>query len=201
LEQLKKQTGIAGEITMDHLLAFKDLWEPEESTSDDAEIEKALLQAVEQALINLNKMRDQESENIRPDILGRLEEIEKTLGEIELTAQENPRQELEKMYQRVKDLVSNGELARDRLELELAVIADRVDVTEECTRLRSHINMFRDVFNTKQEVGKSLTFVLQEMQRESNTIGSKTSEISVAHKIIHIKEEIEKLREQVQNLE
>ena len=201
LQQLKNQTGIAGDITMDHLLAFKDLWEPEESTADDAEIETALLEVVERALENLNKMRDQESANIKPDITGRVDEIEKTLKKIELTTRENPRQEMEKMYQRIKDLVNNGELVRERLELELAVIADRVDVTEECTRLHSHINMFREVFNKKKEVGKSLTFILQEMQRESNTIGSKTSEISVAHNIIHIKEEIEKLREQVQNLE
>ena len=108
---------------------------------------------------------------------------------------------MDKLHQRLADLITGGDVDKDRLELELALIADRVDVTEECTRLTSHIKMFRDVLENKPEVGKSLTFILQEMQREGNTIGSKTTDITVSHKVIAIKEEIEKLREQVQNLE
>jgi uncharacterized protein (TIGR00255 family) len=85
--------------------------------------------------------------------------------------------------------------------MELAMIADRVDVTEECIRLDSHLELFKEVLDTKDEVGKQLTFLLQEMHRETNTIGSKTSDVGISHKMIHLKEEIEKIREQVQNLE
>jgi uncharacterized protein (TIGR00255 family) len=81
------------------------------------------------------------------------------------------------------------------------MIADRVDITEECIRLSSHLELFKNVLDTKNEVGKQLTFLLQEMHRETNTIGSKTSDISISHEMINLKEEIEKIREQVQNLE
>jgi len=97
--------------------------------------------------------------------------------------------------------INQKEVDEDRLELELAIIADRVDVTEECIRLFSHLDLFKDVLDNKDEVGKQLTFILQEMHRETNTIGSKTSDISISHEMIRMKEEIEKLREQIQNLE
>ncbi len=84
--------------------------------------------------------------------------------------------------------------------MELALIADRVDITEECTRLSSHLELFKEIMDTKAEVGKQLTFVLQEMHRETNTIGSKTSDVTISHEMIRMKEEIEKLREQVQNV-
>ena len=90
---------------------------------------------------------------------------------------------------------------QERLEQELALIADRVDVTEECLRLRSHINLFVKELTGKGALGKKLTFILQEMHREANTIGAKTTNIEIAHGVIKIKEEVEKIREQVQNLE
>ncbi len=201
LEMLKKHTGIKEDISLNHLLALKEFWEPEESDSEDKEIEKSLMEVVKNALINMNEMRVKEFLNIQPDIVKRLNMIEDALTEIEKKGTENPRRELEKLHQRINDLITKGDVDKDRLELELALIADRVDITEECTRLKSHIDMFRDVLENKPEVGKSLTFILQEMLRETNTIGSKTTDTSVSHKVIGIKEEIEKLREQVQNLE
>jgi uncharacterized protein (TIGR00255 family) len=201
LEAIKNQTGIKEQVTLDHLLAFKDLWEPVEPAYEDEEVEKRLLAVVKEALTNMNEMRSKEYQNIEPDIFNRLALIEEFLTEINKMSDRNTRRELEKLYQRIKDLIENGEVDKDRLELELALIADRVDVTEECTRLKSHLDMFRDVLETKPEVGKSLTFILQEMQREANTIGSKTTDITVSHKVIGIKEEIEKIREQAQNLE
>jgi uncharacterized protein (TIGR00255 family) len=108
---------------------------------------------------------------------------------------------LKKLSNRIKDLVDNHDIDENRLEMEMALLADRVDITEECTRMASHIELFRDIFQVKEEVGKQLTFILQEMQRESNTIGSKTTDVSISHSVIHVKEEIEKIREQVQNLE
>jgi uncharacterized protein (TIGR00255 family) len=201
LEHVKQKTGISGQITLDHLLAFKDFWEPDEPEYEDEQIEKGLLEVITAALDNMNEMRDKEFRNIFPDISQRLQQIENTLRKIEKVSVNNPRLELDKLHTRIMDLIGNGEIDKDRLELELALIADRVDITEESTRLQSHIKMFRDVLENKPEVGKSLTFILQEMQREANTIGSKTTLSEVSHKVIGIKEEIEKIREQVQNLE
>lgn len=201
LEKIKDQTGITDSITLDHLLQFKELIEPEEASFEDNEIEKVLSETYDKALDNLNKMRRQEADNICTDIYSRLDKIKTVLTSINGKVKDSSRLELEKLYNRLKEKIDKKEVDKDRLELELAIIADRVDVTEECIRLFSHLDLFKDVLDNKDEVGKQLTFLLQEMHRETNTIGSKTSDISISHEMIRMKEEIEKLREQVQNLE
>ena len=201
LEKIKDQTGISDNITLNHLLQFKELIEPEDTVFEDEEVEKNLKDVFNEALKNLDAMRKQESDNICEDIYSRLEKIRSTLNSISDKAKESPKIELEKLFNRLQERIDNNEVDRDRLELELAMIADRVDVTEECIRLASHLDLFKDVLDKKDEVGKQLTFLLQEMHRETNTIGSKTSDISISHEMIHLKEEIEKIREQVQNLE
>lgn len=201
LNQIKEHTGLKGDITLDHLLQFKELIAPEEYVREDEEIKGLLFSVVQEALDNLNEMRMREAENISHDILYRVDLIDKTVQEIYQKGRTNPRIELNKLSNRIKDLVDNHEIDENRLEMEMALLADRVDITEECTRLKSHIELFREIFEAKEEVGKQLTFILQEMQRESNTIGSKTTDVSISHSVIHVKEEIEKIREQVQNLE
>ncbi len=201
LEKIKSQTGIKDEITLDHLLQFKELIEPEEAVFQDDEIKTVLTDAFDKALENLDAMRRQEAENICVDIYSRLEKIKTALNSITEKAKDSPRLELDKLYNRLQERINNKEVDKDRLELELAIMADRVDVTEECIRLSSHLDLFKDVLDNKDEVGKQLTFLLQEMHRETNTIGSKTSDISISHEMIRLKEEIEKIREQIQNLE
>ena len=201
LEQIKKETGLQDQVTLDHLLKFKELVEPEEIVLEDNEIEALLMKAFDKALNNLDIMRKKEAKNITQDMYYRLDNIKATVDEITNKAKQTPRLELEKLYNRLEDRIKNKEVDRDRLELELALIADRVDVTEECIRLSSHIDLFKDVLDNKDEVGKQLNFILQEMHRETNTIGSKTTDITISHDMIKLKEEIEKLREQVQNLE
>jgi len=201
LEKIKAQTGIKDEITLDHLLQFKELIEPEEAVFQDDEIKKVLTDAFDKALENLDAMRRQEAENICADIYSRLEKIKTALNSITEKAKDSPRLELDKLYNRLQERINNKEVDKDRLELELAIMADRVDITEECIRLSSHLDLFKDVLDNKDEIGKQLTFLLQEMHRETNTIGSKTSDISISHEMIRLKEEIEKIREQVQNLE
>jgi uncharacterized protein (TIGR00255 family) len=177
------------------------LLEPDDVELKDDDLEKALNEVMENALISLNSMRREEGLNMVGDIRDRLTGIALKLEGIDKQGKETPRRELEKLAGRLDELIRSGEVDRNRLELELALISDRVDITEECTRMRSHLQLFRDVLDNEEEVGKKLTFILQEMQRESNTIGSKTTDISIAHSVIGIKEEIEKIREQVQNLE
>ena len=201
LKEIKKRTGLNDHITLDHLLQFKELVEPDDIVLDDDEIEGLLIDAFEKALNELDSMRQKEAKNISNDIYARLDNIQRVLSKISKKAKGSARLELEKLYSRLLEKIEKREVDQDRLELELALIADRVDVTEECTRLASHLNLFKDVLEKKEEVGKQLTFILQEMHRETNTIGSKTSDIIISHEMINLKEEIEKLREQVQNLE
>jgi uncharacterized protein (TIGR00255 family) len=201
LRQIQKHTGMEESIKLEHFLQFKDLIEPDENIPLDPDCVQRISKVLDDALSQMNDMRTQEGTNIGRDIIQRLDDIELFLQNIEKLAAENPRSELERLRVRVDELLDGKEIDRDRLNTELAFLADKVDITEECTRLHSHIDLFRDVFGTSGEIGKKLNFILQEMQRESNTIGSKTSDIEISHQNIRIKEEIEKIREQVQNLE
>lgn len=201
LQKLKNTTGVKGEVTIDHLLQFKELFELQEDDEANEELTTLVIDNVTTALQRMNAMRDKEAKNLSVDILGRLKKIEDGMALIYERGKEAARTELSKLSDRLNEVLSSHEVDQNRLEQELALIADRVDVTEECMRLKSHLSMFEDVFKKKQEVGKKLTFILQEMHRESNTIGSKTNDIEISHTVINIKEEIEKLREQIQNLE
>jgi uncharacterized protein (TIGR00255 family) len=170
-------------------------------SKEDDEIADRLGKVMSTALDNLNLVRQQEADNLHEDISGRISTIEQTTEDVYRRGKENPRTELDKLANRLQEMIAGNKIDQNRLELEMAIIADKVDITEECIRLKSHLEMFRDIFSHQEEVGKQLTFVLQEMQRETNTIGSKTTDIYISHQMIKVKDEIEKLREQIQNLE
>jgi len=201
LTQIQQQIGLNETLKLDHFLQFKDLIEPQDNGFINAECVTMVQEVLDNALDQLNDMRDREGENIGKDIIQRVGIIEKLVQEIEIKSRENPQLELQRLHERIENLISDQEVNHDRLEMELAILADKVDITEECIRLKSHLELFHQVFREQQEVGKKLNFILQEMQRESNTIGSKTTNISISHQNIKIKEEIEKIREQVQNIE
>jgi len=201
ISKIKTNIDIKEEITLDHILQFKDLIQIAEEELEDDSILENLLDTVNEALKALVEMRNNEAVNIMKDINDRIKIIENNTKKIISVAKDNPIQEYDKLFERVQKMLNGKVVDENRLEMELALLADRVDVTEECTRLNSHLQQFDSILNTKKEVGKSLTFILQEMHREINTIGSKTTNVDISHMAIEVKEEIEKLREQVQNLE
>ncbi len=201
LHEIQSRTGVKGDITIDHLLQFSDLLKQDEEEIDDEKIKNNLLATLRLALDKLVNMRQVEAKNITEDIKSRIQKIDVLAGDISEKGNDNPKQDYDKLYQRVQSLLKGRALDEYRLEMEIALLSDKVDITEECTRLKSHLKQFNTIFTTKAEVGKPLTFILQEMHREVNTIGSKTTIVEISHAVITMKEEIEKLREQVQNLE
>lgn len=201
LLKIKENLNLNEEISLSHILQFKDFMQPADEKTDDKTMIKNLLIVLNEALDDLIEMRSNEATNIVSDIDNRVNLINVNTQKINNIAKKNPKQEYDKLKERVQNLLNGKSIDEYRLEMEMALLADRVDITEECTRLDSHIQQFNNILKTKNEVGKSLTFMLQEMHREINTIGSKTTNTEVAHLAISIKEEIEKLREQVQNLE
>lgn len=201
LLKIKENLNLNEEISLSHILQFKDFMQPADEKTDDKTMIKNLLIVLNEALDDLIEMRSNEATNIVSDIDNRVNLINVNTQKINNIAKKNPKQEYDKLKERVQNLLNGKSIDEYRLEMEMALLADRVDITEECTRLDSHIQQFNTILKTKNEVGKSLTFMLQEMHREINTIGSKTTNTEVAHLAINIKEEIEKLREQVQNLE
>ncbi|KAB2878853.1 YicC family protein [bacterium] len=202
LREASSKAGLSGEVTLDHVLKFSDVFMSNANGETDDALWKAVLACVDQALDELNVMRRAEGMEMAKDLLSRLKEIESNLDKIEALSKTAVPEELEKLRERIKKLLEKTDFDPQRLEMELAVIADKVDITEELVRFRSHNKMFADLINgQQQQIGRKLNFITQEMGRETNTMGSKSSQSDVIHTVVAIKEELEKLREQIQNVE
>ncbi len=201
LEQIREAAGLDSPVQLDHLLFFKDIITYEEDKSVDEELVNTIYQLTDQTLELLNEMRAQEGSNLLKDLEERLGRIEQLTEEVARMGKDNPRQEFERLYQRLLSLLEEEKIDRSRLEQELAIISDRVDITEETVRMSSHLQLFRKSLQAGSPIGKKLNFLLQEMHREANTMANKTTMVEISHRVVIIKEEIEKMREQIQNIE
>ena len=138
---------------------------------------------------------------LEKDFRSRIAFLERTISEVEVLSKEQVPAERSRLRERIRQLLENDTVDEGRLDLELALMADRVDVTEECVRFRSHNKFFLEAIGGPEPAGRKLNFLIQEMNREANTIGSKSSATAIAHLVVRIKEELEKIREQLQNIE
>lgn len=200
LKKLKKDYKLTGKITLDTLVQFKDLFTAGVDTLTDEQF-AGVKAAVNAAIANLISMRQAEGAQLAADLLGRVASIETAVAKVEELWRGSVQDYFDKLKNRVKELVTDLTQFNDRMEMELALLADRSDITEECVRLKSHIAYFRETLRTGEEVGRKLNFLCQEMHREANTISSKTISTEITYQSVHIREEIERIREQVQNLE
>ena len=201
IKQIKKAAKLSDKIKLEHLLLNKDIYSTTDVSVSESEFE-LLKQALNDSLDQLLKMKKAEGKELEKDLLARLKEIERYLTEIEEEANSGGIEEYqEKLRERVKLLLNGQQADKERLELELAIMADKADITEECVRLRSHIKFFIDSLKNDSEPGRKTNFICQELNREANTISSKSISTSITHKAVRIKEEIEKIREQIQNIE
>ena len=203
LDRLRTVTGMTSEIQVRDLTAFGEIFTTDESTRGLVEQEwKLTLDAIQQALGALNGMRKQEGGELERDLRARVKTIEQALAIIEETAKSTSQDEYKKLRDRIGELTKDlNVINNERLEFEIAMIAERLDVTEEIVRFRSHIKFFIEAVEGAESAGRKLNFILQEMNREANTIGSKTNQSNVAQHVVAIKQELEKVREQVQNIE
>jgi uncharacterized protein (TIGR00255 family) len=203
LQSMKERLGLPGEVDVALLSRFTDLIE------DDTGIEPVVpgsvdVQAVTEAAARaVIEMRDDEGLRLRRDLEERLDSIEQTMA---LIAQLSPQRlvaERDRMRRVVAELLDGVPLDEERIAREIAYIAERWDVSEELVRLRSHLELFRETLADEgaDPVGKRLSFLTQEMNRETNTIGSKANDAAIEHQVIAIKDEIERLREQIENVE
>lgn len=200
IKKIKIAAGIKSEITLEHLLGSKEIF-----TSQDAELSKAEFEivksALNKALDKLVIMKKKEGAELSRDLSARIENIISNVSTVETEFRKSINEYHDKLKQRIQELTGNAEINEDRLNIELALIADRADITEECVRLRSHLKFFKETLKNEKEPGKKLNFLCQEMNRETNTISSKSISTSIIHSSVLIKEEIEKIREQIQNIE
>ena len=201
IKQIKKTAKLKDSIKLEHLLLNKDIYSSSDLNISEEEFE-LLKKALNQSLDQLLKMKRAEGKELEKDLRGRLKEIEKYLTEIEDESGSGGIKEYQdRLRERVEMLLDGQQADNDRLEQELAIMADKADITEECVRLRSHIKFFIDSLKNDSEPGRKVNFICQELNREANTISSKSISTSITHKSVRIKEEIEKIREQIQNIE
>lgn len=199
LWEAKAKLQLEGEPSLDHLVHSGLLAIEEEEVEEG--IWEEIANVVRLALRELVESREKEGQRILEDILRRIEEMEKVLEVIEAEAPKVPETYRKKLWERVKALLQGVEVDRERLEQEVVYLAERADITEEVVRLKSHIEAFKERLSQGSPVGRSLEFLLQEINREANTIASKSPNLSIIQGALRIKEVAEKLREQVQNVE
>jgi len=196
-----KELGVSGEIDINHLLSLPEILSIDIDSNADESIWLCAQKAIKTALLELNNMRSAEGRELNNDFVERVKNLESIIKKIEMLSQNAPVEELDKLRNRVRKLISDELLEQGRLELELALISDKIDITEECVRFHSHNKLFLEILENETSQGRKLNYLLQEMNREANTIGAKTSIAEVSHSVILLKDEIEKIREQVQNIE
>ncbi len=201
LEALRAEAGLSDPIRLEHLLALPDLFERAEVSEEDERIRQVLMDALTQAIKALQATRRQEGMLLQADLEARLEAIARRVDAIEARAPERLVEAREKLHNRVQELLRDDQIDPDRLELEIVLLADRLDITEECVRLRAHLQHFREALQAEEPSGRRLNFLTQELHREANTISAKANDATIALLAVEIKEEVEKIREQIQNIE
>ncbi|MBI4547966.1 MAG: YicC family protein [Ignavibacteriae bacterium] len=202
LNDLRKAVKSQEKITLEHLLKFPEVLEFDELEAVDEQewelAQKALIKALDEAAL----MRRREGQELMKDLAARIDLINTLIDKIMHCAKERVPQERTRLEDRLKELLTNtSTINHDRLELELVLFADKLDVTEECVRFRSHNKYFLEACHDNEAAGRKLNFLVQEMNREANTIGAKANSAQIAHMVVTIKEELEKIREQLQNIE
>lgn len=201
LRDLKKSLKLREQIRLEHLLHFSEILETEEeSTADEAEW-TLVRAALEAAVADLHAMRQKEGRELEKDFRARIAVLNDQLNEVERLSKAQVPRERERIKERIKQILDAERVDEGRLELEVALLADRLDVTEECVRFRSHNKFFLEALDANDPSGRRLNFLIQEINREANTIGSKSNDQVIAHTVVGIKEELEKIREQLQNIE
>lgn len=200
LNQIKNQFKMVGEVDVNSILPLRDIFKYEQIEVSSPGNE-SVLKTVEEALTALVQMRDEEGRNLQADILGRIEAMEILARSIKTRQPVILQEYLGRLRDRIRQLNQGLDIDPTRLAQETAIMADRCDVSEETTRLESHFQQFRSLLDEKESQGRKLEFLLQEINRETNTIGSKTADIQVSQWVIEIKCILEKIREQLQNIE
>ena len=203
LTELRSEFDLSGDISLQFLASLPDVMKAIPDVEDEEEITKAILEAVSEAAANLEKMRAVEGEKLAEDLIAKGEYIKEILDKIAERAPQVVTDYTARMKERIQELVgSSVQVPEDRILVEAAVFADKCAIDEEITRLNSHLIQLKTIIGEKEQpVGKKLDFLVQEMNREANTIGSKANDIIITNYMLEIKSEIEKIREQVQNIE
>ena len=201
VRQIADTFNLPDDMTAFTVARFSDVLAVSKAPVDEELLWSKVSPVVQEALDGFVSMRATEGERLADDVLSRAETILGNVAYIEERSPETVKQYSEKLLERMRTVLGDTQVDEARILTEAAVYADKVAVAEETVRLRSHIKQFEDLLSDTKPVGRKLDFIVQEMNRETNTIGSKAQDIEIAHTVVDIKSEIEKIREQIQNME
>lgn len=201
LNTLGSKFDLRDDITVSMLSRFPDILRVEKVEEDEGELLRIVSAAVQTALDSLLKMRIVEGAALKTSLLEKLDNVSKVVSQIEERAPAVVIEYKERLTNRLKELLEQKVVDENRIATEVAIFADRCSIDEELVRLKSHLLQFKDTLDLEIPVGRKLDFIVQEMNREINTIGSKANDVSITRCVVEVKSEIEKIREQVQNIE
>ena len=202
LKKIKKKVNSKEKLKLEHILAFSDYFLKDNEDAVDEDEFAFVTKLIKLALENLFEMKRREGTFLEKDIIERIEVLDAESKKIIVLSKERIHEEKRVFNEKLNNFLTDRNILDEkRLEFELALLTERMDITEECVRLKSHIEFFTDSVNSNENVGRRLNFLLQEMNREINTIASKASDAVISQKVSLLKEELEKIREQIQNIE
>lgn len=201
LQEISSQLELSAPVTAAQIASYTDVLKLNEENADLEAAQPVLMQAMEQALGSFVAMREAEGQNIQRDLLARIDTLENFVGELEKLAPEIVAAYRQRLENLLREYLAKEDIEESRIIQEVALFTDKVNYTEETVRLRSHFDQFRQIITAGEPVGRKLDFLIQEMNREINTVASKANSAGAAQFVVDVKSEIEKIREQIQNIE
>ena len=192
---------IENDVKASDLIRLPDIFVQQKAPQDEEEFWQDVEAAAKDAVAAFVAMRAAEGEKLKADVLGRLVFLENAVGQVEATSADRVQKYTERLYAKLQEILQNNSIDDSRILTEAAIFADKTAVDEETVRLRSHIRQYRDILELNEPVGRKLDFLTQELNRETNTIGSKCQDLDITRVVVDMKAEIEKIREQIQNME
>ena len=201
ISKISAEYGLQNDMTAMSVCRFPDVLSVEKKDMDTEAISEGIIRIAEQALCDFDVMREREGEKLREDVLNRLDTIDKLVKQVEDKAPETVEEYRRRLEQKMAEVLGTAGVDENRILAEAAVFADHIAVDEETVRLRSHMSQLRTMIDSSSPIGRKIDFLIQEFNREANTIGSKCQNSDIAHTVVDLKSEIEKIREQIQNIE
>ncbi len=201
LKEMEKALGVRNDVSVMNLARFPDVLTVRKTEANEQEIWNAVQQVAQVALQKFVAMRELEGVRMREDVLSRRETLLNAVSVVEERSPQTVREHMDKVETRMRELLGGATIDEQRLLTEAAIFADKIATAEETVRLRSHLDQLQELVNSDEPVGRKLDFLVQEINRETNTIGSKATDLQLAQVVVDMKAEIEKIREQIQNIE
>ena len=201
LRSVKEEFGLTDDLALSNVLRIPDAFTVVKTETDEEQLWEDIKSTAEEALEHFISMRENEGDRMKQDVLSRLAKIEEWVGVVETRSPQVVEDYRKRLYDKMCEVLSTSNIDENRILLEAGIFSEKTAVDEETVRLRSHIAQFRSMLESVEPVGRKLDFLVQEMNRETNTIGSKVQDIEVTRIVVDQKSEIEKIREQIQNIE